>query len=453
MRLALVSLGLLLVAPACGDRTSLLLTSSMTPAPEAGTSSPDAAPTGDPCPGAVLARAGRPTFRNCSTHDARSRVIGPMAPSIKWQVSASSFPEGVLLSAGATGDVYIDAPLGSSGEGAVVTRYDAATGNIVWTSNLASGLDAFPTLIANGEVEALVVDSASASLTSLDALDDGTGAVLSSIAFPSMFNPVVPSIGTDGSFFVLGNLVAPGGESSGFALARVAPSGAVVWTSGDLTPSSFQQGSYSASNPAVDATGTIYVRFDSLEASGALLAIDGATGATEWSFSLPEVSPGLDEFKGPVAAPNGSVVVVAPSSAGQTPGQDVEFVSPAGSLVAMATLPGVTDVAILVVTTGSVCIVRTQDAAGHGAIVAVNPDGTTAWTFDSGPVVDATIDAAGSLVAYATDALFALDATTGQLLWKLAAPSSSAMLVDAVVTSNGGIVALDSEGTLFGAFD
>jgi hypothetical protein len=66
--------------------------------------------------------------------------------------------------------------------------------------------------------------------------------------------------------------------------------------------------------------------------------------------------------------------------------------------------------------------------------------------------VEATLDLRGTVVVIGPSEIRGLALTTGREIWTLAAVNASG-IVDATLTSTGELVALEADGTLFGAGD
>ena len=104
---------------------------------------------------------------------------------------------------------------------------------------------------------------------------------------------------------------------------------------------------------------------------------------------------------------------------------------------------------ILAVAENGVVIVDGASGSGVSGVSAVRSDGSVLWTHDL--VNHATVAAGGVVVAFGPS-IVALDVDSGSTLWELAPPSGSCIF-DVALTSDGELVGIQCDGTLFGASD
>ncbi len=104
---------------------------------------------------------------------------------------------------------------------------------------------------------------------------------------------------------------------------------------------------------------------------------------------------------------------------------------------------------IYAVTVDGVVIAGADAGNGVNGLVALTRDGGVVWT--SPGSIHATIASDGTVVAWG-NTIRGLDGATGTTRWGLA-PAVPSCIEDAALTSTGGIVALQCDGTLFGASD
>ena len=90
-------------------------------------------------------------------------------------------------------------------------------------------------------------------------------------------------------------------------------------------------------------------------------------------------------------------------------------------------------------------------AAPSRVDATVAGDGAVLWTHSSG--ANATVAGDGTVVSFGpSQGIMAIDGATGATRWQLPLPVDTC-ITDAALTSAGGLVALQRDGTLFGASD
>ncbi len=164
-------------------------------------------------------------------------------------------------------------------------------------------------------------------------------------------------------------------------------------------------------------------------------AFDPTTGDLLWTTPVEDPIGG-----GPVVRPDGTVAIVTSHSEVSStlvildPGTGTPAAHPLG--IAVKGIAGVTR-------DGTLLVDQT------GGLVALDGEGTPLWMVSG--VGGATVASDGTVLLFAAQ-IEAIDGTTGATKWSLPAPSP-AFLLGGALTSDGGIVALLGDGTLFGASD
>jgi outer membrane protein assembly factor BamB len=479
----------------CGSRTALSLESS-SPGEDSGTStdaggrpdadamaSPDAdamvTPAGDAavcevdasgpdlCPSALLAGAPRAMLANCSTRDGRSRVVGPTSPHVTWStqvipppVGESSFME---LAADASEGVYLVVGDDDDDFGSFV-RLDASSGLVDWTTPFDPLPNAYaaPLLLADGLVEFFAADSKDHGVA-LDSFAPMTGAA-TSLGLPAL-SPVYSgdaAVGMDGSLYVAYPIQSATGMPEP-VVSRLTPTGVVTWTSqalASLLPPAtvklaFVTPGTLALGPGDLVLVPLAVQAPSSPPTAYLVALDPASGAVAWT--RPVMGPIIG---GPAVTPNGSIVVlVGPplfTSAGPEP-TSLFFYDPSGAQELEVGLGTWTAAALFAVAhDGSVVLgVQSGPATGIGydQLYVIHECANYNWTVGTKGLMTATLDAHGTVLAATSVSLLGLDVASGKLLWSVPAQHAGASILDATFTSSGGIVAVETDGSAFGASD
>jgi outer membrane protein assembly factor BamB len=431
------------LAGGCGSRTPLGVGDSVRPPP---------AQTDDPCPFGVLEGAPKPMAGNCSTRDGRARVAAPRSPHVTWSLPALPLAEriGATLATDASDHAYL---LGEDHASFQVTlrRIDAFRGAVDWASAFAPGMEAMPTpfLRQAGRPEAI-----STQPSQIASFDPDNGAP-SKVATPGLEFGLLtpdPAIGADGSLYFLDNLNGDGSSGAPFVATRVAPDGTITWSSTELShvavpeqPATHVEGF--PSGIALGAGGTVLVEFAALATPYAqytvVVALDPSTGAVVWQRTLQGQALG-----GLVVAPDGSIAVVAYESQHDTA---VVVLEPTGQERHRLTLP-MTNRLCGVARDGTL-LAFLEIGGGTFGLATIDASGRSPWQV-TGNFVDAFLTSDGTVVALGDD-VRGLDLATGAMRWSVAPPSGAfpAGVCDAALTSTGSIVALQCNGTVFGAAD
>jgi outer membrane protein assembly factor BamB len=166
------------------------------------------------------------------------------------------------------------------------------------------------------------------------------------------------------------------------------------------------------------------------------LAFDAATGKLKWATPIQGQTVG-----GPAVRSDGSIVAFVQTRPVSLVVLDAATGSSRESQLSVQAweINAVTQSGVVLTTAGTGF--NTYAIADDGSVLWTHP-GATARTIAS----DGTIVASGSTIV-------GLDETTGTTKWELAPPSPSGCVAWAALTSDGRLVALQCDGTLFGASD
>jgi PQQ-like domain len=400
------------------------------------------APVGDPCPAAVSgpkAMAG-----NCSTRDGRSRVAAPSAPHVTW---TTKLPGGSFEQAGpsaiatdASGHAYVMTWGNDHLSMAALRRVSVVDGSIDWTAPfLLDGQTGAPIVLSHGGVDLFALDATGTqNFDAVFTFDSATGASMSTtFGFDLDDAPGDVAVGVDGSLYV----THEDGETA--SVSRVAPDGTVLWTSvdfGALAPPGmngtlFLDGTRIALGKGDLVVVAGYIGTPTGDDTTSVIALDPATGSARWTTTLAGGFVG-----GPAVHADGTIVLL-------TDWTQLVVLDPEKGTPTTKTVAGKLS-EMFAVTTGGVVLAGSDTASGTD-LVAIGSDGSTLW---SGPTGKATIASDGTVISFGAE-ITALDGASGQMKWQLSPPVPGTCIVDGALTSEGGIVALQCDGTLFGASD
>jgi outer membrane protein assembly factor BamB len=414
----------------------------------------------DRCLSALMVGAPRAMLANCSTRDGRSRVVGPAAPRVTWTTTvASASGEGSFfgLAADASGDVY--AVVGDQDEdfGSFV-RIDG-TGAVAWTTPftpLPSSYSA-PLLLASGAVEFLAVDAAARS-AAIDEFDPSAGTESTKSLGGSVADAYGdPAVGADGSLYFLASPAS--GILADTTVSRFGPAGQVVWTSNGLRsllpPNQGPGANLVLPSPlAIGVNGAVLlaVVVEAMDSpvESFVVALDPASGTKKWVAELNG-----EIWSGPAVGVDGSLrLVLGPGlvASGSSPAVELVVLDETGADTIVADLghPATAELFALGADDTSFIATGSDLGAAFDTVVAVDASGQTKWSAPSPSLAHATLDGRGTLVMAMTSGLEGLDTKTGKPTWSL--PSKEPVL-DATLTSSGGIVGVTVAGTAFGASD
>lgn len=402
----------------------------------------------DPCPSAVSgpkAMAG-----SCSTRDARARVAAPSAPHVTWTTKLPTDASGMLgqaaVATDASGHAFVVATADADTSPNVLSRVRTADGVVEWSASITPVSEtSTPIVLAGGGVDLMGSDPG--FLDAVLTYDAATGAATASTFGLSLYDaPPDLAVGADGSLYVC-HLDNVGQAHQETYVSRISPSGEVLWTSPDLAtlgpPPMFDGEVF----PAVLALGEgdLVVAMDSVIAEAGDFAVvsafEPATGAVRWSTALAGSPSG-----GPVIRADGTIAVLV-----YLPGPATN-----AGLVTLDPATGAATTSPIAIGTSGLGgatldgAVLTGANAGNGitSLVALEGDGTIRWTAPGHG--GATIAADGTVISFG-EPITAIDGATGATKWTLSPPGPC--LSDLALTSDGGLVGLLCDGTLFGASD
>ncbi len=408
---------------------------------------PDAGPTGDRCPSAVSGPT--PMAGSCSTRDGRSRVPAPTAPHVTWKTRLPTDSTGRVgpsaIATDASGHAYVVTTGEIDESTAALRRVSAADGTVDWTTAISPDEEtSTPIVLSRGGVDLFAYGTSYAD--AVFTFEPSSGASTSTtFGFSLYYAPRDLAVGADGSLYVTHEDRVGEANPTSF-ISRVAPDGTVLWTSvdlktlgpapmyGDVSPSTVALGQ---GDLVVIVVGVLTKAQEVSVAS----AFDPATGAVRWSTTLPGPIVG-----GPVVRSDGTIVALLDMSGGVTALAELDPRSGAPTTHRLSS--GAFE--IYGVTERGIVIAGGDTGNGVTGIVAVGQDGAMLWT-SPGPS-HATIAANGMIVAFGPE-ITAIDERTGATKWRLAPAVAGSCVADAALTSAGGIVALQCDGTLFGASD
>jgi outer membrane protein assembly factor BamB len=421
----------------------------------------------DPCPSALLAGAPRAMLANCSTRDGRSRVVGPTAPHVTWSTDvippAASESSFMQLAADASEGVYLVVGDDDNDFGSFV-RLDASTGLVDWTTPFDPLPSAYaaPLLLADGLVEFFAADSEDHG-AALDSFAPMTGTA-TSMALPALSAVYSgdAAVGMDGSLYVAYPMLSATGMPEP-VVSRLTPTGTVTWTSQALTsllpPATVKLAFVAPGTLALGADDLVLVplavQAQSSPPTAYLVALDPSSGAVAWT--KPMMGPIIG---GPAVTPNGSIaVLVGPplfSSAGPEP-TNLLFFNASGAQELEVGVGTWTSAALFAVARDGSVVLGVQSGPatriGYDQLYVIHECADYNWTVRTQGLMTATVDAHGTVLAATSVALLGLAVASGELLWSVPAQHAGASILDATFTSSGGIVAVEDDGSVFGASD
>lgn len=423
-----------------------------------GSSSGSVGPQKDTCPSAVSGP--QAIFGNCSTRDGRSRVPAPASPHVTWTTKLPTDSSGQVgfsvIATDAAGNVYVATEGQNNTSTAALRRVSGADGSIAWTMPIQPDAETTtPIVLSSGGVD--LSESLSASTTQDDAavftFNPATGSATSTTFGFDNLDTVSPpfganiAVGSDGSLYVT-HQANPALDDTKTYISRVGPDGTVLWTTPDLStfgpPLTYQLTvvTFYASTVALAKDDLVVVLWTVTDPSQdyetIALAFDAATGQLKWKTPIQGETTG-----GPVVRSDGSIVALVQ---GQSPTSLVILDADTGSL--RESLLSEQVWGLFAVTQGGVVLAGANTGYGTEAIA---DDGSFLWVRTGATA--RTVASDGTVVAWGSSTIVGLDETSGTTKWELAAPSPSACIQSLALTSNGTLVALQCDGTLFGASD
>jgi PQQ-like domain len=419
----------------------------------------DDAAMSDPCPSAVTGPA--PIPGNCSTRDGRSRVPAPAkAPHVTWTVKLPVDESGYIgpggLSTDAANHVFVvNTEESGSSNVPAIRRVDANDGTIDWVAPIVpcDGTGQ-AVLLASGRAE--VFAYADPTALTLFAFSDADGTSTATTLGFAYLNPVSSlGVGADGSLYFIDEDGTDPSHPADYVV-RVTPDNKIAWRSVDLTtlgpPPLYAADGVVPSDVALAAGDLVVVGDEVLTSAGTstvMSAFDPASGKTLWSKTTSGTL-----FGGPTIRPDGAIVaLVANDDASAASLQELAAKDGATTAYPIPSANG-----IFGVTRSGLVLVGVQTNEGVAGITALASDGSVVWTQPG--ALDVTIASNGLLIARWGTAtgggtsIVALDETTGDKVWELDPPVSGGPTIWYVaLTSAGGIVGEQADGTVFGASD
>lgn len=384
-------------------------------------------------------------WRNCSSRDGRSRVPVPVKPRLTWtQVGATKLGPAVLTT-GPESDVYVVSGKFNSSQGSI-RRLGAAGGAEQWALDIEiTDATAWPVFRSTGVIDVFARDAEfNPALLQIDA-QSGAFAT-TNFGFDFYSGPPNPAVGADGSLYLV-HSENVGTVSEHTFFSRVRSDGVVSWTTPDLAflvATSADTKLQSPSTLALGAADRVFTVVSTITAAGTggiVLALDADSGAPLWQSEFLGQHLG-----GPAVRPDGSIaILLGPLEAARLVFLDAQSGTPTTHKLNFG------GSAIHVITRFGDAIIATNEGKGATGLVAVDGDGKTRWTH-AVPVRSATLGANDTLFVVGST-LLGLDSATGATRWELAPPNPESCILDGALTSSGKIVAVQCDGTVFGAAD
>jgi hypothetical protein len=350
------------------------------------------------------------------------------------------------LATDSQGNVIVATTSEFADSGALV-KVRVSDGSTVWQSSYApDSATAVPIVLANGVVDVLGYDASQKE--SIFPIEGTTGSyVPTTFGFDLYDMPPDPAVGSDGSLYFVHE------EGVGTVLqqtyvSRVAPDGTVRWTSVDLgtlvpTPM-YDDGEVDPSTIVLEANDQLILLVGDLTPSGEQtvgVSLDAASGAVLFTSVVKGTVVG-----GPVILPDGSVVALLDDGLVTN---IVVFDRANGAVTRTQLTSGAFE--IFAVTRAGNLLIGADDGSGVKALVSMDTKGSSQWLATLEPR-SVTIASDGTILVFGAD-ITAIDPGTGATKWVLAPPDALSCLMDAALTSDGGIVGLECDGLLFGAYD
>jgi outer membrane protein assembly factor BamB len=381
-------------------------------------------------------------WRNCSTRDGRARAAAPVHPHVAWTTQlpfdgkqlGSSY-----LATGAAGEVYAVTTENFADIG-VIRRFRAVDGAPGWEQPITpDSTTAMPVIRQTGVLD-LFAYSAQTQEVLLE-IDAATGAPHeTTFGFDLYDAPPHPAVGADGSLY-LAHLAGVGTADSRSYLSRVRPDGTVAWTTPDLAtlvPPELPLTNLFSPSVIALGDGLVVTVLGGLASAGSIsivLALDAPSGAVRWRTTQPGQLLG-----GPAIRPDGAVTILT---------EIVRLEAASGAAHPLSFAGGMTE--IFAITRDNITLVGSNAGDGVDGLLAIDDAGKTLWSAP-GAIRSAVIAADGTILSSGAT-IRGLDPATGAVRWELLPPTPSSCLFDIALTSDGGLVGLQCDGTLFGARD
>lgn len=297
--------------------------------------------------------------------------------------------------------------------------------------------------------EAKLFALGSTGLDSILTFDMTTGTVSEFTELDLYYAPGRPAVGQDGSLYLAHHSRVGTAESATF-VSRILPNHEVAWTT-QLMPLMPDNPLVTTRPIALGNSDIVIVIANAVSTEYRdcrLLGFNAATGTQEW---VVPVNDG-QIVGGPAVRPDGSVVYLTNHGDPASPYQmSSRALSGTHSSIGIAPdvngLDGITREGVVI------AAIRTEPTEGRGGLVALDHDGSTIWQYEMEGVRVATISADGAIITHADSTITALDETNGSVIWSLSSPRSTSYISDVALTSDGEIVAVLGDGTVFVASD
>jgi hypothetical protein len=334
---------------------------------------------------------------------------------------------------------------------AALRRVRTVDGAIEWNRPISPDKEtSTPVILANGGVDLFAYGKG--YIDSVFTFDATSGTSTSTTFGLSLYYSGLDlAVGADASLYVT-HEDNVGGANTTTYVSRISPEGEVVWTTVDLAtlgPPAYEGDEIDPSTIAlaqndlvVLIVGKLVQTSHGVDDVSIASAFDPATGSRNWSTVVPGELVG-----GPVVRSDGTIVAIV--SLSYPGGTNLVTLDPAdGTPTTHALSTGAFE--IFGITEEGVILAGADSGNGLTGLLAIDGSGTVLWSNPDQWGV--TIASDGTVIA-AGSALMGLDATTGHIKWTLPLPVPGHYVEAAALTSDGTIIALGTDGTLFGASD
>jgi outer membrane protein assembly factor BamB len=327
-----------------------------------------------------------------------------------------------------------------------IRRLSAANGAAQWALDIEiTDATEWPVLRSTGVIDVFARDAE--FNPALLQIDTQSGAfTTTNFGFDFYSGPPNPAVGADGSLYLV-HSENVGTVSAHTFFSRVRPDGFVSWTTPDLASVVATSPDTKLQSPSTLALGVadrVFSVVSTITSAGTgciVLALDADSGARLWQSDFLGQPLG-----GPAVRPDGSVaILLGPLEASRLVILDGQSGTPTAHKLDFGGF------GIHAITRSGNAIIATNEGKGATGLAAVDGDGKTQWTH-AVPVRSATLGANGMLFVVGST-LLGLDSATGATRWELAPPNPESCLLDGALTSGSGIVAVQCDGTVFGAAD
>jgi hypothetical protein len=328
---------------------------------------------------------------------------------------------------------------------AAFRRVDVATGAIEWSQPFSPDEEtSTPILLTSGGIDLVAYSMYTDAIFTYEPANGASSST--TYGFSLYYAPSDLAVGTDGSLYAT-HLDDVGEAHQTSYISRVSPGGEVLWTTIDLgtlgPPLEYDDGEVFPSTIALAKGDLVVIMVNEItktpEDAEVVSAFEPATGVLRWSKTLTGTAIG-----GPVVGPDGNILALLSTSDAES----LVSLDPSTGATTMYPVSAELDTIYAVTLDG--IVLAGLDNGSLGGLVAIDPHGNILWT--NATAGAATVASDGTIVAFA-GTIKGLDPKTGLAKWTLEPPSSTPCFVTGALTSEGGIVGLECDGTLFGAGD